>query len=142
MSLFTNVPKELILQDIDTNWESIENVCSISKKYFIECITLILDCNYCVFNGKFYSQSFGSSMGSALSPVLANRVMDMLLKQVINTLSFEIPFLKRFVDDLILAVSENKIEETLTSFNKYNKHIQFYCGKKKRIIVFLSWTHW
>ena len=39
--------------------------------------------------------------------------------------TFHVPFVKRYVDDLILALSEGKVGSTLEMFNTYNRHIQF-----------------
>ena len=66
-------------------------------------------------------------MGNPLSPVVADFVMEMLLNRVVNKLGFPIPLLKKYVDDLILALPEDKISETLACFNSFHNNIQFTC---------------
>jgi len=42
-------------------------------------------------------------MGSPLSPVIADIVMQDLEKRVLETFNFDIPFYFRYVDDLVMA---------------------------------------
>ncbi|XP_045463794.1 uncharacterized protein LOC123673353 [Harmonia axyridis] len=64
-------------------------------------------------------------MGSKLSPILSQYVMDHLLDVCIPLLSFNLIFLKKFVDDLILALPHTGIDEIQQIFNSYDPHIQF-----------------
>lgn len=52
-------------------------------------------------------------------------VMDDVVSSGIQQLGFLIPFLIKYVDDLVLAVPENQQEYVLLVFNSYNPHIQF-----------------
>lgn len=64
-------------------------------------------------------------MGSCLSPSIADLVMDILIDHVKSTLDYELVFIKKYVDDLILAIPKEKADHTLTKFNEYDNHIQF-----------------
>uniref|UniRef100_A0A6P7GU27 Uncharacterized protein LOC114346723 n=1 Tax=Diabrotica virgifera virgifera TaxID=50390 RepID=A0A6P7GU27_DIAVI len=64
-------------------------------------------------------------MGSPISPILATIVTDHLLDNVITQLPFELPFLYKYVDDIICAVPSYHINTTLNIFNSFNKHLQF-----------------
>lgn len=64
-------------------------------------------------------------MGSCISPSVADLVLDILIENTIKELDFHIPFVKKYVDDLIAIVPEDKIEAILDQFNKYNESIQF-----------------
>lgn len=79
------------------------------------------------FNDTIYEQIFGSPMGSPMSPVLADLVMESLEEDPFKNLSFRIPFYSRFVDDCITACPAEKVEELKNTFNNYdrNKDIQF-----------------
>ncbi|XP_062710896.1 uncharacterized protein LOC134288971 [Aedes albopictus] len=70
---------------------------------------------------KFYIQLFGTAMGSPLSPVLADIVMNTLLDNTRRQIPFEMPVLKKFVDDLILVLPVDQVD----LFNIYKPHIQF-----------------
>lgn len=44
-------------------------------------------------------------MGSAISPIFSNDVMnDWIIETTFDSLNFGVPFLKRYVDDIIIAV--------------------------------------
>lgn len=125
VSLFTNIPVELVIQIINNKWELIEPCCNFTKDRFIQTINFIFNNTYFAFNNKFYKQVFGTPMGSPLSPVLATMVMDALFDDVIPQLPFQLPFIKKYVDDVVCAVPSDKINVTLTLFNSFNPHIQF-----------------
>ena len=54
------------------------------------------------FNGKFYKQKFGTPIGSVISPMLAEIVMEDLEQTVFERLEFVVPFYFRYVDDTLL----------------------------------------
>lgn len=64
-------------------------------------------------------------MGSPLSPVLGDLVMERLLDRVLPRLKFDIPFVKKYVDDLILVVPLDKQVEILDVFNDFHNKLQF-----------------
>ena len=78
-----------------------------------------------VTTANYYQQVSGTAMGNPLSPTVADLVMEVLLKNVLSEINFPVPVIKKYVDDLILAVPEDKVDETLENFNKYNTNIQF-----------------
>ena len=51
------------------------------------------------FNGKFYKQKFGTPIGSVITPILAEIVMEGLEKTVFERLEFVVPF---FLDMLMI----------------------------------------
>ncbi|KAJ8964186.1 hypothetical protein NQ317_013600 [Molorchus minor] len=64
-------------------------------------------------------------MGSPVSPILAQYVMDDLLESCLNQLPFEIPFLKKYVDDIILTIPQGSTQTLLQVFNSYHPRLQF-----------------
>ncbi|XP_045468385.1 uncharacterized protein LOC123676516 isoform X4 [Harmonia axyridis] len=64
-------------------------------------------------------------MGSKISPILANIVMSVLLKYCIPLLPFQVPITYQYVDDLLLAIPEDRTATTLAVFNNYDPHIKF-----------------
>ena len=108
ISLFTNISLEISIKIITDEWPRIQNNTNIPKDVFIKIIRFLFDSNYFTYNGRYYSQIFGCPMGSNLSPVLANLVMSCLLKSCIGQLSFAVPFIFQYVDDLILSIPYQK----------------------------------
>ncbi|XP_071055083.1 uncharacterized protein [Onthophagus taurus] len=125
VSLFTNVPISLVLEIISENFDYVLEHFDVDKDLFFRAISVICDSTYFTFNGVTYKQIFGTPMGSPISPILAQIVMDHVLNKILPTLDFELPFLKKYVDDIITSIPENSLDSILDSFNKFNKYIQF-----------------
>jgi len=75
VSLFTNVPIDLILNSIEKRWVHISTKTNISKEEFVTTVKFILNSIFFTFNNKFYKQIFSTLMGSPLSPIIADIVM-------------------------------------------------------------------
>ncbi|XP_045463451.1 uncharacterized protein LOC123673068 [Harmonia axyridis] len=125
INLFGNLDKNDIIEVLKQKWDIIKEHTNINMELFMEIILFILNNNYCVFKEKYYLQIFGCAMGSKLSPRLAQYVMDHLVKSCVEKLPFNIPILKKFVDDLLLTVPKTHIQTTLKCFNSYSKNLQF-----------------
>ncbi|XP_062713765.1 uncharacterized protein LOC134290613 [Aedes albopictus] len=125
VSLFTNIPKNLIIRSIIFRWTDIKKGTEINLDLFLEMIELCLDNSYFKFRDKYYQQTFGTAMGSPLSPILADYVMEDLLGTVINRIGFTPPVIKKYVDDLFLVLHESQVEHILGIFNQYDPHLQF-----------------
>lgn len=59
-SLFTNVPLDLAIEDIDKRWSLTEKNTNIQKEDFISSIRFILSSTYFTFNNIIYKQTFGT----------------------------------------------------------------------------------
>ena len=62
------------------------------------------------FDKIFYKQIFGTSMGSPISLILANIVMQNLEQHVINSLDFYVHTYYHYVDDTFLIIPKDKID--------------------------------
>lgn len=131
VSLYPSIPLELIRDSIKKRWPSISEHCTISEEHFIKLIDFIFESSYCLYNGIYYKQLTGTPMGSVISPILAQYVMDDLLEKCIEKLTFKMPFCKKYVDDIICMVPSNKVQETLTVFNSQHPKIQFTVEEEK-----------
>lgn len=133
INLFGNISRDVVIKVLNERWGTIDphfNCPKISsspkrKQLFIEMILFTLDNNYFTYEDRFYKQIFGCAMGSKLSPILAQYVMDYLLDTSIPKLSFNLVFIKKFVDDLILLLPTHGIQEILDTFNSFDEHIKF-----------------
>ncbi|XP_058817322.1 uncharacterized protein LOC131680624 [Topomyia yanbarensis] len=113
------------LSDSTVSECKIPTATNINLDLFIEIVEFCLNNSYFRFRDKFYLQTFGTAMGSPLSPILADIVMENLISTVIRSLPFKIPVLRKYVDDLVLALPKNQVQQTLHIFNSYNENIQF-----------------
>jgi len=124
-SLFTNVPIELAINSIEKRWELIERHTKIIKNEFIAAIKMLLSSTYFIFNKKIYKQTFGTPMGSPLSPIISDLVMRDLEDNVLNALNIQPILYYRYVDDIILSTYEEEIHNVLKEFNNYHPRLQF-----------------
>jgi len=61
VSLFTNVPTELIGISIVRKWNHISHNTKIPMEKFITAVSMIIDSTFVTFNNKYYKQIFGNS---------------------------------------------------------------------------------
>jgi len=125
VSLFTNVPIEYVYEGISKRWDLIKRNTAIPKEDFISAIKLILDSTYFYFNKIVYKQIFGTPMGSPLSPIIADLVLQDLETKAIDRLPFELPLYYRYVDDILLAAPFDHLNEILETFNSFHNRLQF-----------------
>ena len=78
---------------------------------------LLFDTTYFVFEGTYYQQVFGTAMGSPVSAVIGNLVMEDVEQRALMSAPVNPSFWKRFVDDVIFATSENEIGFLLQHLN-------------------------
>ncbi|XP_071580377.1 uncharacterized protein [Temnothorax nylanderi] len=124
-SLFTNIPKELVLKAIEKRWQEISPNTKFTLPQFLHTINLVLDSTSFCFNDNFYEQTFGSPMGSPLSPIIADLVMDDLETHCLSSFDFVISIFCRYVDDIFVIIPRAKLNDVLRAFNNYHPCLKF-----------------
>ncbi|XP_038104100.1 uncharacterized protein LOC119765065 [Culex quinquefasciatus] len=81
--------------------------------------------SYFRYKGKFYYQIYGTAMGSPLSPILADISLETVIGKAVEALPFDVPIVRKYVDDLFIAVPADKIDVVLEEFNKHEARLQF-----------------
>ncbi|CAB0039741.1 unnamed protein product [Trichogramma brassicae] len=126
-ALFTNVSLELVLASLDKRWHTL--FASILPFDVIRDLTIFLFENtYFVFNDIFYRQKYGTPMGSPISQLFADVVMDDLETFCLSELKkhqCNPIFYFRYVDDTVICVKREHIDLVLKTFNVYDKNLQF-----------------
>jgi len=64
-------------------------------------------------------------MGSLLSPVISDIVLQDLEQMAISQLSIHLPFYFRYVDDILLAAPGEWLDKILNIFNSFHERLQF-----------------
>lgn len=125
VSLFTNISWSLTRNLISDHWEHISAVTTIPQDEFLSLLKFLFEANYFQYEDQFYEQTFGCPMGSNLSPILASLTMTSLLKYCIPKLTYSLPLIHQYVDDLIISVPIDGTEEIVNVFNSFDSHITF-----------------
>jgi len=124
VSLFTNVPLDLAIKSLTVRWEMIERSTNIKKDEFLSAVNFVLTSTYFTFNSKIYKQTFGTPMGSPLSPIIADLVMCDLEENILNSLNVKPILYYRYVDDIIISATEEEIHDILKKFNGYHHRLK------------------
>jgi len=139
VSLFTNVPLDLALLSIERRWTHIERSTKIPKNELLTAVRFVLSSTYFTFNNIIYKQTYGTPMGSPLSPIIADIVMQDLETNVLNSINIHLPFYYRYVDDIVFATQDTKVNYILETFNNYHQRIKFTVEKENnRCLSFLD----
>ena len=94
-------------------------------------LQLYLDATYVCFRGKYYRQTFGTTMVSLVSVTIANLVMEEIEQTALS--SFHPPpwFWKRYVDDTCTVLPRGLVEGFHQHLNSISEHIQFTVEEEK-----------
>ena len=68
-----------------------------------------MNSTYFQFDHKYYKQTYGTLMGSPISPIISDIVMQDLEIICLSQIDFLIPIYLRYVDDIFLIILANKI---------------------------------
>jgi len=125
VSLFTNVPIDLVVQIVEEKWPHIEANTSLPLNEFILSIKFVLESTYFHFNNRVYKQTFGGAMGSPLSTMVADLILQKLESSILNELPFKPTFYYRYVDDIALAIPRSQLNNLLNKFNSFHHRLKF-----------------
>jgi len=140
VSLFTNVPIDLVIEVLDNRWNFIEPHTKIPKEEFLDAIKFTLNSTYFIFNERIYKQTFGAPMGSPLSPIIADLALRNLESHILKNLSFKPAFYIRYVDDIALLVPHVSLNELLRNFNSFHPRLKFTLENGGTSLNFLELT--
>ncbi|XP_062710829.1 uncharacterized protein LOC134288912 [Aedes albopictus] len=139
VSLFTNVPRDLVRKNIIERWREVDT--NINLDMFLEIVELCMESSYFCYEGQFFMQTYGTAMGSPLSPILADIVLDSVINRALSTLPFESPIFKKYVDDIFMVIPQQTIQLVLEAFNRIEPRLQFTVEvEKEGKLPFLDMT--
>ena len=130
-SLFTSLftPLQLVLDSLDRRFDSLHNKCKIPFNEIVTCTKFLFNNTFFSFNNDYYRQIDGTPMGSPISPLFADIVMDDLemfcLRILKDNHDVNPLFYFRYVDDTIMCINKKHIDLVLKTFNSYNNKLQF-----------------
>jgi len=140
VSLFTNIPIDSDIESVSKKWQLLDKQCNIPKNTFVESIWFVLDSTFFKFDQKIYKQNFGTPMGSPLSPIKAELVIQDVEREFLGKLDFRLLFYFRYVDDILTAVPKTAIDSIVDKFNAHHPRLQFTLEIEGDRINFLETT--
>ena len=111
----------------------------MSGKDIIHLLSFCLKTTQFAYNDTHYQQVSGTAMRSPVSAVISNMVMEDVEQRALATSPVKPFFWKRYVDDVISAVSGSEAERLLSHLNSVEPSIQFSLEHEKdRQLPFLD----
>ena len=107
---------------------------------FLAAIQFVFDSTYFIFNGVIYKQTFGSPMGSPLSPAIADLVLVDLEIIALERLPIIVPIYYRYIDDVLMSIPRSLVKTVLEVFNSFHHRLQFTVEIGPNRINFLDTT--
>ena len=108
----------------------------------IHLLSFSLKTTQLAYNSTYHQQVSGTAMGSPVSDVITNIVMEDVEQRALATSPVKPFFWKRYVDyvdDVISAVSENEAERLLSHLNSVESSIHFTLEREQdRHLPFLD----
>lgn len=115
-ALFTNISVELVKTGIEKRFHRIMKHTPIQLDELLEVIGTLMVSTFYEFNGNYYQQFFGTTMGSLVSPISADITMDDLETNFVTKLK---------MDDIIICIPKDTLDMLFSSFNSYYERLQF-----------------
>ncbi|XP_055589485.1 uncharacterized protein LOC129741732 [Uranotaenia lowii] len=97
---------------------------------YVTVAEVCMNQNFFLFRGKFYKQTFGLSMGSKLSPLLAELFMSDFEHDLEKSEKLFPRVWWRYVDDIFATVKERYLSQTLELLNCQHSSIKFTVEKE------------
>ena len=135
VSLFIRVPTDLAVQ---VSRERLENDPSLLQRTSLSVddisslLSLCLEATYLVFEGRVYQQVHRTAMGSPVSVVVANLVMEDIERRALATFHTPPRFWRRFVNDTCTALPHDLVDPFHEHLNSIDPHIQFTVERESR----------
>ena len=127
-SLFTNIPVgealDVIHEKLITD-DTLAERTALLPSQIIKLLQICLRATYSLYQEQYYEQKDGATMGSLVSPVVANIFMEHIEEQAIRSSPHPIRFWRRYVDDTFCFLSKSSIEEVQKHLNSVSPAIQF-----------------
>ena len=130
-ALFTSVPIQPVLNIIQQRLQDLQNRTSMSIKHIINLLEFCLNSTSFVFQGQYYQQMEGAAMGSPLSPIVANIIMEQFEKEALETAPHPPSLWKRFVDDTFVILEAKYKDEFFHHINSLDSNIKFTAETSK-----------
>ena len=133
-ALFTSVPTKPAIPIIQRKLEEDKDLhlrTTILAKQITSLLEFCLNSTYFTFQGKFYEQVDGTTMGSPISPIVATLFMEDLETRALATSPHPPSLWKRFADDTFTIIKKSHKDAFLDHINSIDNNIKFTCEESR-----------
>ena len=134
-SLFTSIPLQLALQCTETAILQSTDPLPLPTENIMDLLNLGLTSTYFQYNGKHYKQLHGTAMGSPVSVVVAEIVMQNIEESALSTCRQTIPLWLRYFDDTFTAVRHDKIDAFYHHLNEQTYTLTYSLQERSKKMV-------
>ena len=134
-ALFTSIPVKSAIEVTKKKLEQDKELhqrTSMSIHNILELLEFCLYNTYFLFQGQFYKQIQGATMGSSVSPVVSNLYMEFLEDRGLTSAVNPLRRWKRYVDDTFVILKQSHREEFLQHIKFVDPSIQFTTEESKQ----------
>ena len=124
-SLFTSIPLQLALQCTETAILESTDPLPLPTEDIMDLLNLCLKSTYFQYNDKHYKQLHSTAMGTPVSAIVAEIIIQNIEESALSTCRQTIPFYLLYVDDTFTAVGHDEINAFHHHLNGQNTDIQF-----------------
>jgi hypothetical protein len=130
-SLYPSIPIELgikalseVLHNLPTYTKDSLNLTNHKINFILNLSAWVLNNMYITFMDKYYLQIKGTAMGTPFAVVYSCIFLHHHEQSILNTLSFQPLYFKRFIDDIFIIVqTKQQATEFINSYTSINKNI-------------------
>ena len=128
MSLFTKIPTNLAVQIARQRLQDDSSPparTSLTPSEIVSLLELCLNATYFAFRNIYYQQIHGTAMGSPVSVLAADLVMEDIESRALSTYPQPPKFWKQYVDDTCCALKGHHIDDFHRHIDTIEATIQF-----------------
>lgn len=128
VSLFTSIPTDIAVTAAKNRLEldtSLQERTQLTSADITSLLSFCLNSTEFSFKNNFYQQIHGTAMGSPISVVTANLVMEVIESRALTSFIAAPRIFKRYVDDTICVIKKGQIEDFHEHLNKQDNNIKF-----------------
>ena len=128
LPLFTCTPTQLAIEVVKERLVSDQSLVertNLSVQNIMALLQFVLHSNLFVIQGSHFHYIFGCPMGSPVSAILANLVMEHVEEKALSSASNPPKWWFRYFDDSYACVKRKHVNELHLHFNSINPHIKF-----------------